>query len=76
MNRTAEKLVELAMDHCPSYKIYRNLFPGKVIPRREREFLKKVYPIDMSRKTGRQIKFHGLTYQKLKTLLRVKDECI
>lgn len=73
-NRLAHVLIDSAMDFCPSYKVYRDLYADKVIPPKEREFLKKVYPLDMSRQTGRKVMFHGPTMQQLKTLL--KDECV
>lgn len=74
MSALAHVLFEGAMNSHPSYQVYRDLFPGGVIPPNAREFLKIVYKIDMSRKIGQPVKFHGPTYDQLKALL--KDECI
>ena len=74
MTELTEMMVEGAMDMCPTYQVYRDLFPDSVIPPKERRFLKLVYPLDMSRLTGEQIKFYDRGYQVLKALL--DGECM
>ncbi len=74
MKGLAEMMIEGAMDCCPSYKVYRDLFPDNVIPPKERRFLKIVYPMDVSRLTGRQNRFYAPLYPVLKILL--EGECM
>ena len=74
MNELAKMMIEGAMDFCPSYKVYRDLFSNNVIPETERKFLKIVYRMDVSRLTRRPIKFYAPGYQVLKGLL--EGECM
>ena len=74
MNGLAETMIESAMDFCPSYQVYRDLFLDNAIPPKERKFLKIVYLIDISRLTGKQIKFYDRGYAMLKALL--EGECM
>lgn len=60
------------MDSDPSYDIYRDLFPGREIPARERKFLERMFALDVSRLRGRVCRFPA--YDELRDLL--KDECI
>lgn len=67
----ANMLLDAGLDFDPSYNVYRALFPNREIPPREREFLKKVYTLDVSRLSGRAVQFPA--YGELMALL--KDEC-
>lgn len=67
----ANMMLDAALDFDPGYDVYRDLFPNREIPAHEREFLKSMYPLDVSRASGRAIKFPP--YEEFKTLL--KDEC-
>jgi hypothetical protein len=59
------------MDLDPSYDVYRALFPDRKIPPREREFLEKMFTLDVSRLNGVATRFPA--YEELLDLL--KAEC-